>query len=100
MIARSREKTVSFTKPFVLAGVDHALPAGEYRVKTDEELIEGISFPVYRRVATMIFVPAQTQRGAIEMFTIDPAALQAALGRDTATGEAAAGEIAAQSPKA
>ena len=96
MIARSREKTVSFTKPFVLAGVDHALPAGEYRVKTDEELIEGISFPVYRRVATMIFVPAQTQRGAIEMVAIDPAVLQAALDLDAAAGEIAAGEIAAK----
>jgi hypothetical protein len=95
MIARSREKMVSFTKPFVLAGVDHALPAGEYRVKTDEELIEGISFPVYRRVATMIFVPAQAQRGSIEMVTIDPAVLQAALDRD-----AEVAETAAQSPKA
>ena len=94
MIARTREKMVSFAKPFVLAGVDHALPAGEYRVKTDEELIEGISFPVYRRVATMIVVPAQTP-GAIEMIAIDPAVLQAALDRD-----AAAGDIATQSPKA
>jgi hypothetical protein len=100
LIARTREKTVSFTKPFVLAGVDHALPAGEYRVKTDEELIEGISFPVYRRVATMIFVPAQTQRGAIEMVTIDPAVLQAALERDAAADEVAAGESVAQCPKA
>jgi hypothetical protein len=95
MIARTREKMVSFTKPFVLEGVDHALPAGEYRVKTDEELIEGISFPVYRRVATMIFVPARTQRGSIEMIAIDPVALQAALDRD-----AAADPIATQSAKA
>src|SRR5947208_11291562 len=99
MIARTREKTVCFANPFVLAGVDHALPAGEYRVKTDEELIEGISFPVYRRVATMIFVPAQTQRGAIEMVAIDPAALQAALDLDAAVGAIAAGEIE-QRPKA
>jgi len=27
------------------------------RPVTDEELIEGISFPAYRRVSTMIFVP-------------------------------------------
>ena len=26
---------------------------------TDEELIEELSFPVYRRVSTMIFVPAE-----------------------------------------
>jgi hypothetical protein len=84
MIERSREKTVVFTRPVALAGVDHPIPAGEYRVRTDEELIEGISFPVYRRVATTIFVPAQRQRGAIESFVIDPAALQTALERDTA----------------
>jgi hypothetical protein len=95
MIARTREKVVSFTKPFVLEGVDHLIPAGAYRVKTDEELIEGISFPVYRRVATMIFVPAQTPRGSIEMVTIDPTILQAALDRDAEVPEAAA-----QSPKA
>jgi hypothetical protein len=95
MIARSREKAVSFTKPFLLEGVDRPIPAGEYRVKTDEELIEGVSFPVYRRVATMIFVPALSPRGAIEMITIDPAALQAALDRDAAEAKAAA-----QSPKA
>jgi hypothetical protein len=35
---------------------------GGYRVVTDEELIEGISFPVYRRVSTMIFVPAPPAR--------------------------------------
>ena len=89
MIARTRDKMVSFTKPFVLEGVDRPIPAGEYRVKTDEELIEVISFPVYRRVATMIFVPAQSQRGTIEMVTIDPASLKAALDRDAAVDDIA-----------
>jgi hypothetical protein len=84
---RTREKTWTFGKPFMLRGVDRELPAGSYRVTTDEELIEGLSFPVYRRVATMIFVPAQARRGAIEMVKIDPAELHAALERD-------AGEIA------
>jgi len=27
------------------------LPAGDYRVVTDEELIEGVSLPVYSRVS-------------------------------------------------
>jgi hypothetical protein len=89
MITRSRERTVCFTKPFVLAGVDHLLPAGKYRVTTDEELIEGISFPVYRRVATTIFVSAKTPPGSIEMIVIDPAALQVALDRDATTSEVA-----------
>lgn len=82
MMARSLSKTVVFNRPFLLKGVDRMLPAGAYRVATDEELIEGISFPVYRRVATMIFVPAPLGASSIEMVTIDPLDLQAALERD------------------
>ena len=83
MIARSLNRTVVFNRPFLLKGVDRMLPAGAYRVVTDEELIEGISFPVYRRVATMMFVPASTHAASsIEMVTIDPFDLQAALERD------------------
>jgi hypothetical protein len=82
MIARSLSKTVVFNRPFLLKGVDRMLPAGPYRVVTDEELIEGLSFPVYRRVATMIFVPAPTHGASIEMVTIEPGDLQAALERD------------------
>jgi hypothetical protein len=48
---------------------------------TDEELIEGLSFPAYRRVSTAIFVPAETGC-AVEMLTIDPLDLQAAQDRD------------------
>ena len=85
MIARSFSKTVVFKRPFLLKGIDRMLPAGDYRVVTDEELIEGISFPVYRRVSTMIFVPAATHRASsIEMVTLDPLDLQAALDRDGA----------------
>jgi hypothetical protein len=57
------------------------LPPGEYRIVTDEELIEELSFPVYRRVATMIFVPAH-QASSVEMVAIDPQELQAAQERD------------------
>jgi hypothetical protein len=86
MIARTLNKTVAFSKPFLLKGIDRMLPAGEYRVVTDEELIEGISFPVYRRVSTMMFVPAPTRAASsIEMVTIDPLDLRAALERDAAT---------------
>ena len=82
MITRSLSKTVVFNKPFQLKGIDRILPPGDYRVATDEELIEGVSFPVYRRVATMIFVPAQSHRSSVEMVTIDPNELQAAQDRD------------------
>jgi hypothetical protein len=85
MIARTLSKTVVFTKPFLLKGVDRILPAGDYRVVTDEELIEGLSFPVYRRISTIIFVPAQSHpASSVEMVAIDPIDLQAAQDRDTA----------------
>ena len=86
MLTRTRVDTVTFAKPFSLKGVDRLLPAGDYRVSTDEELIEGLSFPVYRRVATMIFVPAQANRTATEMFMIEPADLRAAQTQDFAPG--------------
>ena len=41
---------------------------------TDEKL----SFPVFRRVATMIFVPARSPSSAIEMIAVDPIDLQSA----------------------
>lgn len=85
MLTRTREKTWTFSKPFMLKGVDRELPAGSYRVATDEELIEGLSFPVYRRVATIIFVPGRN-RASLEMLSIDPDDLQAAQERDVAPG--------------
>jgi hypothetical protein len=83
MTMRTSRKTLKFVHPFFLKGIDRILPPGEYQVVTDEELIEGLSFPVYRRVSTMIFVPSQFQPAAsTEMVTIDPLDLQAALEQD------------------
>ena len=80
MTTRTSSKTVTFVRPFLLKGIDRELAAGSYKVVTDEELIEGLSFPAYRRVSTMIFVPAQAS--SVEMVTIDPLDLQAAQDRD------------------
>jgi hypothetical protein len=82
MATRTSGKTVTFMQPFLLKGVDRRLEAGNYRVVTDEELVEELSFPVYRRVATMIFVPAASHASAVEMVTIDPRDLQDAQDRD------------------
>jgi hypothetical protein len=83
MTTRTTTKKVTFAHPFLLEGVDRTLPAGEYEVVTDEELVEGLSFPVYRRVSTIIYVPAQSHpASSVEMVTIDPLALQEAHDRD------------------
>jgi len=83
MLTRTHRETVTFHGPFTLEGVSRPLPAGRYEVVTDEELIEGLSFPVYRRVATTMLVPAQFYQGSVEMLTVDPLNLAAAKDRDT-----------------
>jgi hypothetical protein len=82
MITRTRNALVVFSHPFELKGVDRILPSGEYKVITDEQLIEELSFPVYRRVSTMILVPGHARASILEMVTIDPQDLQAAQDRD------------------
>ena len=81
MTIRTIRKTVNFRKSFCLKGEDRLLPPGDYAVVTDEELIEGMSFSAYHRISTVMFVPAQSG-SAIEMVTIDPLDLQAAIDRD------------------
>jgi hypothetical protein len=81
MTTRTTTKTVTFHRPFNLKGVDRLLPPANYRVVTDEDLIEGLSFPAYRRASTVIFVPAESGC-AVEMVTIDPSDLLAAFERD------------------
>ena len=84
MTTRTHRDSIVFIHPFLLKGIDRILPAGKYDIVTDEALIEGLSFPVYRRVSTMIFVPAQShQASSVEMVAIDPLDLRAAQDRDT-----------------
>jgi hypothetical protein len=71
MTTRSRREMVTFLHPFRMKGVDCLLPAGAYQVITDEEMIEGLSFAAFRRVATMIMVPAAGTHGStMEMVSI------------------------------
>jgi hypothetical protein len=71
ILTRSRRETVTFRHPFRIKGIDRQLQAGAYEVVTDEEMIEGLSFPCFRRVATMIMVPgAPPHHSSIEMISI------------------------------
>jgi hypothetical protein len=85
MATRQTRKSVVFKHPFKLSGVDRILPPGDYRVVTDEEQIEEVSFPAYRRVATMIFVPVGNA-STVEMVTIAPQDLEAAQQLDVEHG--------------
>jgi hypothetical protein len=72
MTTRSRRETVHFRHPFRIRGIDRLLPPGGYEVVTDDEMIEGLSFPSFRRVATMIMVPcAAPRQSSTEMISIN-----------------------------
>jgi hypothetical protein len=83
MTTRSRRETVHFKHPFRIKGIDRLLAPGAYEVITDEEMIEGLSFASFRRVATMIMVPGAAPRmSAMEMISIDSADLSNAQRND------------------
>ncbi|HEV8390977.1 MAG TPA: hypothetical protein VGQ35_14100 [Dongiaceae bacterium] len=86
MTTRTTKKTVTFTRPFSLSGFDGEQPAGSYSVETDEELLEGVSFPAYRRMATMMQLDAASRGagGVLQVAVIDPQQLEAALAVDAA----------------
>ena len=44
MTMRTTNKTITFQRPFYLEGLDGVLPPADYRVVTDEEVIEGAIF--------------------------------------------------------
>ena len=83
MTSRTKTKTVHFEHAFALKGVEGEHPAGNYEVEIDEELLPGLSFPVYRRIEARITLPFNTM-GASGHQTVPVALeeLEAALARD------------------
>ena len=73
MTTRTTEKTVTFNRRFELARGDYSIPPGDYLVATDEEMIEGVSRPAWRRIATMIHL---RKGGTTQVLTIDPQELE------------------------
>ena len=84
MTVRTNSKTVTFTHPFNLSGMDKAQPAGTYTVETDEELLQTLSLPAYRRISTLMRVPARTTGTVLtQIVEVNPAELAAVLARDS-----------------
>lgn len=83
MSTRSTERTLTFRRPFSLSALDEPLPSGRYRVITEEEPLEGLSFAAWQRVRTLLLLPANSLPGkAREVVPIDPNELEAALAAD------------------
>lgn len=58
MLEKTTEKLIDFNHPFSIGALVTPLEAGTYRLTVDEELIEGLSFPAYRTVASHLEIPA------------------------------------------
>ena len=92
MLTRTTQRTLTFTHPLVLKDIGRTLPAGRYVVVTEEELVEDLSFPVYRRTSTTLLVPLPSLFvSSVEMLTVHPRDLQASLDQDAAMRQPSAG---------
>ncbi len=79
---RTRREDMVFKHPFSLKGWSEPLPAGTYAVETEEELIEGLSFPAYRRVSTTITRQAARPGALVQAIAVDPRELARARAAD------------------
>jgi hypothetical protein len=86
MTTRTKRSIAHFAAPFTLRGLDGVQPAGDYDIDEDEEMIEGLSWLAYQRVATFIHIPARNsdQRRA-QLVAIDYSELETALQKDQET---------------
>jgi hypothetical protein len=83
MTATPAQKSVTFTHPFSLEGMDEAFPPGTYLIEETREPVEGLSFIGYRRTRTTIELPnSSAAHFARQVFEVEPADLDAALARD------------------
>jgi len=100
MTVRTSQKTVTFRRPFSLSALDEMQPAGTYTVETNEELLEALSFPAWRRTATVISLRPRGGAGLGQDLEVDPAELEAvaeadALDLPQAVAEATLGDLLA-----
>jgi hypothetical protein len=83
MTVRTTSRTVTFSHPFNLSGMDEVQPAGTYTVETDEELLQTSSLPAYRRISTLMRLPARpTGPMVTQIVEVNPLELAAVLARD------------------
>ena len=91
-MTRCTSVDITFAHAFSLQGVEGTIPAGTYRIDTEEEPIDGLSFLAWRRLATFIRIPVR-RSGTVQSFLIDPKNLAAAVARDRAVADAPIGPL-------
>jgi hypothetical protein len=88
MTTRTTHTQVTFRRPFTLSSLQAMQPAGTYSVETDEEQVDGLSFNAFRRLTTILHLPANPAPGATrQAVQIDAAELAGALAADASDGD-------------
>jgi hypothetical protein len=83
MTVRTTSATITFTHPFNLSGTDEVQPPGTYTIETNEELLQTSLVPAYRRISTLMRLPARSTGAALtQMVPTDPAELAAIMAGD------------------
>ncbi|MCB4823590.1 hypothetical protein [Roseicella aerolata] len=82
MPTRTQTSTVVFRRPFSMKSAGGPQPAGTYTVETEEEMLEGLSFPAYRRVSTTITRQANGAGALVQVLAVDPRELEEAQAAD------------------
>lgn len=72
-------EVVEVHRPFLLASHTGPLPAGRYRVETEEEMLDGLSFPAWRRTSMTIARHGLPSGRLVQALPITPAELAVAL---------------------
>ena len=80
---RITSKLVTFRKPFTLSGLGDIQPPGTYTVRTEEEMLDTLSFAGWRQIGCTIVLHRD---GGVEYAAIDPQELREALVRDGEQG--------------
>jgi len=84
-ISRTTKQIVTFAHPSNLPALGEEQPVGSYLLEIDEELIQSLSFPAYKRVRTTIYLHAAGDAYITGAATIDPRELEKALELDRQT---------------
>ena len=83
MNTRSTRTVMTFPDAFALPGCTEKLPAGQYVVVVEEELLQWLSFEAYRRTATFLEVHGRGGKsGRTELRPIAESDLEKALKPD------------------
>jgi hypothetical protein len=86
MISRITTRTITFRHPFAMPGLEGWQPAGSYVIETEEELLQALSFPAWRRLHTTIRLPQLGTSMIEQAAPVDPAAIKGALAADALAG--------------